>query len=56
MSKVAPYHTTTEEYPPDHRNVYHDRDDCPDGKRIKAAHKKAGTNNKPRCKECAKLG
>jgi hypothetical protein len=56
MSKVSPYHTTSEEYPPSHREVYHDHDDCPDGKKIKSANRKAGTNNKPRCKECIKLG
>ena len=33
MAKVAPYHTTAKEYEP-HRNVYHDHDDCKDGKRI----------------------
>ena len=24
MAKVAPYHTNSPEYPPTHRNVYHD--------------------------------
>ncbi len=37
--KVAPYHTNSTEYPPEHRNVYHDHDDCPDGKRIKPQHR-----------------
>ena len=32
--KVAPYHTNSREYPPEHRNVYHDHDNCPEGKRI----------------------
>lgn len=56
MAKVAPYHTTTEEYPPTHREVYHDHDDCKYGKEIKSWHRVAGTGNKPRCKECIKLG
>jgi hypothetical protein len=28
MAKVLPYHTTSIEYPPSHRNVYHDHGDC----------------------------
>jgi hypothetical protein len=56
MAKVAPYHTDTPEYPPQHREVYHDHDDCHDGKAIKPQHRKAGTGNKPRCKVCINLG
>jgi hypothetical protein len=36
--------------------VYHDHDDCPDGKRIKPQHRSSGTGGKPRCTECIKLG
>jgi hypothetical protein len=56
MAKVSPYHTDSPEYPPKHRNVYHDHDDCPDGKKIESKHRKSGTGNKPRCDECIKLG
>ncbi len=56
MAKIAPYHTTSYEEPPEHRNVYHDHDDCKDGKRILAKNRVAGTGGKPRCKECVKLG
>jgi hypothetical protein len=56
MTKIAAYHTDSHEYPPSHRNVYHDHSDCPDGKRIKAEHRKSGTANRPRCDECKKLG
>jgi len=56
MGKVQPFHTDTPEYPPKHREVYHDRDDCHDGKQIKPQHRKPGTGNKPRCKECQRLG
>jgi len=42
MARVAKYHTDSPEYPPQHRNVYHDRDDCHDGKAIKPAHRKSG--------------
>lgn len=54
--KVAPYHTNSREYPPEHRNVYHDHDDCPEGQRIQPRHRLSGTWGKLRCKECFKLG
>lgn len=52
---VAPFHTNSPEYPPAHREVYHDKDTCPDGKRIKAWHRESGTGGKKPCLECAKL-
>jgi hypothetical protein len=55
MASVSPYHTNSTDYPPEHRNVYHDNDDCPDGKRILPKHREPGTGNKPRCKECINL-
>lgn len=55
MGKVSAYHTTTTEYPPTHRNVYHDHDDCPDGKRIKRDDRVTGEAGRPRCEECALL-
>jgi hypothetical protein len=56
MAKVSPYHTDSEEYEPKHREVYHDHDDCYEGKKIQAKHRKNGTGNKPRCKVCINLG
>jgi hypothetical protein len=56
MAKVAPYHTNSREEPSAHREVYHDHDDCADGRRIKREHFEYGTGNKPRCKECIRLG
>jgi hypothetical protein len=56
MAKVAAYHTTSLEYPPTHRNVYHDHDYCKYGKEIKLWHRVSGTGNKPRCDECIRLG
>lgn len=56
MAKVAAYHTNSVELPPKHREVHHDHDDCPDGKRIEQKHRVDGTGGKPRCKECEKLG
>lgn len=52
MGKVAAYHTTLSETP----EVYHDRDDCSEGKKIKAEHKEDGTDGRQKCKVCASLG
>jgi hypothetical protein len=52
---AAEYHTDSPEYPPTHRNVYHDRLACPYGKEIKPWHRKDGTAGRPRCDECKKL-
>lgn len=54
--RVPPYHTNSMEYPPSHRNVHHNHDDCRYGKEIKPQHLESGTGNKPLCKECEKLG
>jgi len=56
MAKCAPYHTNSKEYPPEHRNVHHDHDDCPDGKRIEPEHRvNNSTGGKPRCDACIRL-
>jgi hypothetical protein len=46
------YHTNSTEYPPGHRNVHHNNNNCKNGKQIKAIHRVAGTGNKPLCKDC----
>jgi hypothetical protein len=56
MAKVTAYHTNSPEYPPAHRNVYHDYDNCPTGKQIKQQHKEYGAAGRPRCDDCKKLG
>jgi hypothetical protein len=56
MAFVARYHTDSPEYPPKHRAVYHDHDDCKDGKRIQQQHRKRGTGGKKRCDGCIRLG
>ncbi len=56
MGKVPAYNTSSEQYPPENRNVYHDHDDCADGKRIKSEHRESGTAGKARCKSCIDLG
>lgn len=55
MATVSAYHTNSKEYPAQHREVYHDKDTCPDGKRIKPEHREAGTGNKKHCLECYKV-
>lgn len=55
MAKVDPFHTDSPEYPPKHREVFHDKDTCPDGKRIQAKHRKEGMGGKQHCKECDKV-
>jgi len=32
MPTTSPFHTDSPEYEPKHREVYHDKDTCPDGK------------------------
>ena len=56
MATPATYHTNSPEYPPKHRNVHHNHEDCPDGKRIKKEHRIDGDGGKPLCDECKKLG
>jgi hypothetical protein len=53
---VPAYHTNSQETPPQHRAVHHDHDDCFEGKKIERKHRETGIGNKPRCKECIKLG
>jgi hypothetical protein len=55
-ARVSRYHTNSMEYPLNRREVYHDRDDCPDGTRIKREHRENGTGNKKRCDACIRLG
>lgn len=55
MGYVSPYHTDSPEHPPHHREVYHNKDTCPDGKRIQPQHRKSGTGNKKPCLECPKV-
>jgi hypothetical protein len=55
MAKVAPFYTNSPEYPPEHRNVHHDRDDCFEGKKIKPEHRVSGIGGKPLCKVCINL-
>jgi len=55
MAKVKPFHTNSIEYRQEHREVYHDDDTCPDGKRIKPEHREEGTGQRKHCLECEKI-
>lgn len=55
MATVTAYHTDSEEYPPKHREVYHDKNTCPDGNKIEQKHRKTGTGGKKHCLECNKV-
>src|SRR2546423_14860687 len=55
--KTAAFHTTSPEYPPTHRNVYHDRSECRYGQEIKRDGKDvAGEGGRPRCDLCKTYG
>jgi hypothetical protein len=53
--KVNPFHTTVVEYSAEHRNVYHDNNQCDDGKRIKPEHRESGTGGRLKCERCKEL-
>jgi hypothetical protein len=55
LSAVPPFHTNQDEYPTDHRNVYHDHSECSYAKAIKLEHRIAGTDGRPRCSQCERL-
>jgi len=55
MSSVSPFHTDHPEYPQEHRNVYHDEDECQFAQAIKLEHRVEGAGGRPRCKRCEKL-
>jgi hypothetical protein len=52
MVKVDPYHTATAEKRPGHRDVYHDRSECPDGSRIEKVNWRSGGAGHPKCDWC----
>jgi hypothetical protein len=55
MGKVREYHTSVPEYGGE-RNVYHDQSECPAGRRIKPEHRALGTDNRPKCDDCKRIG
>ena len=56
MTEVDPFHTDNEEYPPTHRNVYHDESECEYGQEIKRdGNDVAGEDGRPRCDRCTEL-
>ena len=56
MAPVPAFHTDNMEYPPSHRNVYHDRSGCRYGQEIKRdGNDVPGEAGRPRCDECKRL-
>jgi hypothetical protein len=53
--KISPFHTNSPEYPPSHRNVYHDQSDCQYAKEIQQQHRVNGDGGRPRCSKCEDL-
>jgi hypothetical protein len=51
---VDPYHTSVEESG-DERSVFHDRNDCPAGSRIKPENRVSGTAGRSKCKDCQNI-
>lgn len=49
--KCSPYHAITEEKP-EQRDVYHDYEDCPQGRRIEPENRRSGKAARPRCDYC----
>jgi hypothetical protein len=53
MPKVSPFHTDNLEYPPTHRNVFHDQSECRYGQEIKRDRNDVpGQGARPRCDLC----
>ena len=48
MARVAPWHSVRDT----DRKVYHDSDKCTEGNNIEAKYRRAGTDGRPRCKNC----
>ena len=55
LSHETPFHTDSPEYPPTHRNVYHDNPLCDYGKEIKPEHRISGSGGRARCDRCSSL-
>jgi len=46
------YHTNSDEYGPKNREVYHNNNECSEGKKIKKEHRVPGDDGRPLCKVC----
>lgn len=55
MPITPAYHTNRDDYGPEQKRVYHNKSNCPDGKRIKAEHRTSGTDGRRLCLECPKV-
>lgn len=55
MSRIAPYYTSSTQYPPTHRDVYHEHNECRYGREINRKDLMPGKGHRPLCKECIQL-
>ena len=55
MPNIPPFYTLSFGYPKADTLVYHDRSDCPDGKRIQGHHRLEGEGGLHRCKQWERL-
>jgi len=55
MGDILPYHTTASEYTNEQTYVYHDRSDCPEGRKINPMHSIDGAGGRRRCPVCERL-
>jgi hypothetical protein len=56
MAEVDPFHTLNQEYPPTHRDIYHDDSECDYGNEIKRdGNDVPGTGGRPRRERCEEL-
>ena len=51
MAKVPPFHSSL----PQHRNVYHDDNQCTEGNNIEPRYRRPGTDGRPKCEHCKRL-
>jgi hypothetical protein len=55
VTKMPAFHTNSDEYRPEDKQVYHDNDECGHGKLIQTKHREPGTANRRRCDRCTTL-
>ena len=55
MPSTAPFHVISTAYSTKHRHIYHDCDECHEGKTIRPEDRVSGTGGKIRCRECQNI-
>jgi formylmethanofuran dehydrogenase subunit E len=55
MAHVPPFHTSDPRYSAQRRAVYHECEECHEGRAIKPEHRESGTGGKHLCRECTNI-